>query len=75
MNESHEQQFWEIRVRGRLADCWLKRFEGMRFEYREGDTHIVGPVLDQAALEGMLQTVSDLGLALKGVNLLDTGGL
>lgn len=67
MNESHEQEFWEIRVRGHLADRWLKRFEGMRSEYRKGDTCIMGPISDQAALEGMLQTVSDLGLTLQGV--------
>lgn len=62
---------YEIRVKGRLADRWLRRFEGMRFEHREGDTYIVGPVPDQPALEGLLISIGDLGLTLQSVRRLD----
>lgn len=65
---------YEIRVRGHLTDRWLRWFEGMRFEYREGDTCIVGPVPDQPALERMLITVGDLGLTLRSVRCLDEDG-
>jgi hypothetical protein len=43
----------------------------MSFEYREGDTCIVGPVLDQPILEGMLVRIGDLGLTLQSVRRLD----
>jgi hypothetical protein len=64
---------YEIRVKGRLTDRWLRRFDGMRFEHREGETCIVGPVPDQPALEAMLITIGDLGLTLLSVRLLDEG--
>jgi hypothetical protein len=43
----------------------------MSFEYREGDTCIVGPIADQPALQGMLITIGDLGLTLRSVRCLD----
>ena len=45
----------------------------MRFEYHEGDTCIVGPVADPAALEGLLITIGDLALTLRSVRCLDEG--
>ena len=74
MCEPSGTPIYEIRVKGRLTDRWLRRFDGMCFEYREGDTCIVGPVPDQPALEGMLITIGDLGLTLLSVRLLGEGG-
>lgn len=71
---SDEPQAYEIRVRGVLDDCWSGWFEGMQL-YRDesGETIIVGPVADQAALHGLLAKIRDLGLPLVSVVRVDAG--
>ncbi len=55
----------EIRVQGHLDARWADWFEGMIIMLEEnGDTRLVGPVADQAALYGLLKKVRDLGLPL-----------
>ena len=71
MNDTLDNSVYEICVKGRLTGHWLRRFDSMRFEYREGNTYIIGPVPDQPALEGMLITIGDLGLILQSVRCLD----
>ena len=71
MHSTSGTRIYEIQVKGRLSERWSKWFAGMSFEYREGDTCIVGPVPDQPALEGMLITIGDLGLTLQSVRRLD----
>ena len=63
---------YEIRVQGVLDDRWSAWFEGLRIIGDElGQTVIVGPVVDQAALHGLLAKVRDLGLPLLSVRQLD----
>lgn len=59
---------YEIRVRGHLASRWAAWFDGLTLT-RQGDgtTLIAGPVVDQAALHGLLQKVRDTGLPLVSV--------
>jgi hypothetical protein len=38
-----------------------------------GDTLLTGPIIDQAALFGLLRRVRDLGMQLISVNRVDTG--
>lgn len=64
---------YEIRVRGELGPCGSLWFEGMRIECAGGETAIVGPVTDQAALHGLLAKVRDLGLPLLSVREIDEG--
>ncbi|MGY4643832.1 hypothetical protein [Cellulomonas sp. URHB0016] len=59
---------YEIRVQGRLDARWGTWFEGMTLsDTRDGVTVIQGPVVDQAALHGLLQKLRDLGLPLVSV--------
>jgi len=59
----------EIRVRGHLHDRWADRFGGLTIVLEEnGDTTMTGPIVDQAALHGLLKKVRDLGLPLLSVN-------
>jgi hypothetical protein len=59
---------YDIRVLGHLAPRWAARFEGMSLTaHDDGSTVIHGPVADQAALHGLLRTLSDLGLPLISV--------
>jgi hypothetical protein len=56
---------YRIRIRGHLGQQWAARFEGLTLTLEEnGDTLFTGPVVDQAALHGLLRTVRDLGLLL-----------
>jgi hypothetical protein len=62
--------FYEIRIKGHLADRWADMFEGQSFvRESDGTTLLSGPVADQAALHGLLRTVRDLGLPLVSVIL------
>jgi hypothetical protein len=47
---------------------WADWFEGLTIETDNGDTLLTGPVVDQAALHGLLRKVRDLGLPLLSVN-------
>lgn len=59
---------YAIRVRGHLDDRWAAWFEGFRLSREDnGDTVLTGPVVDQAALHGLLRRVRDLGMPLVSV--------
>ena len=59
---------YEIRLRGRLESRWAAWFDGMTLSQEpDGSTLLSGPVVDQAALHGLLQRVRDIGLPLVSV--------
>jgi hypothetical protein len=56
---------YEIRVKGHLGSRWATWFDGMNLTAEDdGTTVIRGPVVDQAALHGLLQSLRDLGITL-----------
>ena len=56
---------YEIRVEGRLGSRWSAWFDGMTLVSEGGGiTAIRGPVVDQAALHGLLQKLRDVGIPL-----------
>ena len=60
---------YEIRLKGHLQARWAKWFEGLTIRLEDnGDTLLTGPLVDQAALHGLLKKVRDLGLPLLSVN-------
>jgi hypothetical protein len=59
---------YRIVVRGELSRRYVPAFEGMTLAMGDGQTAIVGPVIDQAHLHGLLNRVGDLGLELISVN-------
>ena len=68
------QDLYEIRIRGHLDGRWADWFEGMTITLEdEGDTILTGPMVDQAALQGMLKKVCALGLPLISVNRISDG--
>jgi hypothetical protein len=68
----HKPGWYEIRLKGHLDARWADQFEHMSFTHAsDGTTILSGPVVDQAALYGLLRKVRDLGLPLIAVNLVD----
>ena len=56
---------YQIRIRGHLGQPWQAWFEGLTLTLEtDGNTLLTGPVVDQAALYGILKKVSDLGMPL-----------
>jgi hypothetical protein len=67
-DEHHEPERYEIRIQGHLDDRWADWFEGMTITREAGgSTLLVGLVVDQSALHGLLKKVRDLGLPLISV--------
>lgn len=61
--------WYEIRVQGHLAPHLASWFDGLTMTaIPNGETRLVGPVVDQAALHGYLLRVRDLGLPLLSVH-------
>ena len=64
---------YEIRLKGHLDARWAAWFDGLTLTRdRDGTTAICGPVIDQAALHGLLQKVRDIGLPLVSVTRMDS---
>lgn len=56
---------YEIRVKGHLGKNAAIWFEDFQIEYSSnGETILRGPIIDQAALFGILDSIRDLGLPL-----------
>ena len=69
-----EPELYEIRVKGHLDARWASQFEGLTITLEEnGNTLLTGPVIDQAALHGLLKKIRDLGLPLVSVSPVEPG--
>jgi hypothetical protein len=65
---------YQIRIKGHLGPQWADWFEGLTITLEEdGDTLLTGPVVDQAALHGLLKKVRDLGMPLVSVSPAEPG--
>ena len=59
---------YQIRIKGHLGREWADWFEGLTLTALDnGETLLTGPVVDQAALHGVLRKVRDVGLPLLSV--------
>jgi hypothetical protein len=62
---------YQIRIKGHLGQQGMIWFEGLTVTLEEdGNTLLIGPVVDQPALHGLLKRVRDLGMPLLLVNCL-----
>ena len=67
-----EPTVYEIRIKGHLDDRWIEWFDGLSFTHdSDGTTLLAGPVVDQAALHGLLRKVRNLALTLVSVIRVD----
>ena len=68
------QEFYQITVEGHLNPIWANWFDGLTITpLPDGTTAISGPVVDQAALHGLLRKVRDLGVPLLSVTRVRSG--
>lgn len=75
-NKPHSTKptIYQIRIGGQLGEQWTAWFEQMTLtQANNGDTLLTGPVVDQAALHGLLRKVRDLGLPLISVIQIQPG--
>ena len=81
MSEAHalpeyhdESGLYEIRIKGHLNDRWADWFGDVTITLEDnGNTLLTCPVIDQAALHGLLKRVRDLGMSLLSVNFVNPG--
>ena len=69
--QTHPSQpgVYQIRIEGHLGSQWTDWFEGLTITLEDnGVTLLTGPVIDQAALHGLLRKVRDLGMPLLSIN-------
>lgn len=60
---------YEIRIAGRLPSRWFSWFDGFTIQLTQCDeTVLVGEIVDQSALHGVLSKISGLNLELLSVN-------
>jgi hypothetical protein len=64
---------YQIRIQGHLGAQWTDWFGGLTITLEgDGETLLTGPVVDQAALHGLLKKVRDMGLPLLSVGRIQT---
>ena len=67
--DSSQPTIYQIRIKSHLGSDWTDWFEELAITLEEDrDTLLTGPVVDQAALHGLLKKVRDLGMSLVSVN-------
>jgi hypothetical protein len=55
---------YEIRVKGRIGESVLARFDGFEADVEPAEMILSGAIPDQAALHGVLEQIHGLGLEL-----------
>ena len=67
-------QVYQIRIKGHLGADWTDWFDGLAITRQDnGETLLTGPLVDQAALHGLLRKVRDLGMVLLSVMCMQPG--
>jgi hypothetical protein len=73
-SEKAQPLVYQIRIKGHLGREWTDWFEGLAITALDnGETLLTGPLIDQAALHGLLRKVRDLGVPLLSVNRVKPG--
>ncbi len=73
-NKPAGSNLYQIRIHGTLDSQWANWFEGLAILSEEGgDTLLIGPVPDQAALHGLFKRFRDLGMPIVSVNPIEIG--
>jgi len=69
LSSGSEVRFYEIHVKGQLDNKWSEWLEGLEVRLLENnETILFGPIVDQAALMGVLNKLGRLNLTLLSLN-------
>lgn len=72
--ELDEPMVYQIRLKGHLGPQWTDWFGGVTLTLEDnGETLLICPVIDQAALHGLLRKVRDVGIPLLSVIRIEPG--
>ena len=72
--DPNQPMIYQIRIKGHLGRQWADWFGDVAITLEEnGGTLLTCPLVDQAALHGLLKKVRDLGMPLISVNRVDPG--
>jgi len=72
--DSSQPMAYQIRIKGHLGHHWSDWFEGLAITLEDnGETLLTGPVVDQAALHGLLKKVRAVGMPLHAARSRYTG--
>jgi hypothetical protein len=64
-NKLDQPMVYQIRIEGHLGPKWTAWFGGLSITQEDnGETLLTSPMVDQAALHGLLRKVRDLGMPL-----------
>jgi hypothetical protein len=64
MMRRHTRMVYRIVVRSELSERYAAAFEGMQMETKDGQTILIGEIIDQPHLYGILDRINGLGLKL-----------
>jgi hypothetical protein len=64
------RRVYRIVVRSELSERYALAFEGMKMETKDGQMILIGEIIDQPHLFGILDRINGLGLQLLSVQLL-----
>jgi hypothetical protein len=72
--DSDQAIIYYIRIRGHLGEPWRDWFDGLTLTLEaDGNTLLAGPIVDQAALYGILKQLSNLGMPLLSLSAIRPG--
>ena len=63
---------YSIVVEGELGPRYASAFDGMTLSAHDGETEIIGPIIDPSHLQGLLGRIAGLGLTLHSLTPLET---
>ena len=63
---------YRLVIEGELGPRYASAFDGETLRAHDGETDIVGPIVDPSHLQGLLERIAGLGLTLHSLTPLDT---
>lgn len=63
-----QQEYYHIRIKGTVESHWHSCFDGLTIESENGETLLIGPIVDQSTLHRYIDEVHRLNLPLLSIN-------
>lgn len=67
MKSTNRSNHYQICIKGKLDERWLRWFEGLEVTSSPDDQTIISGEFDQSALHGLFNRIRDLGVTLISV--------